>query len=89
MLDFIKSNKIWLATILILALALTFAGKNVFCSWYYDKIVIGDAPLETSLKPDTDWLSCIYNCALQVSPQRKGVCAKSCDLKYQKEATHK
>lgn len=74
-----------LAILIILVLVLSF--RDTIQAWYFDTVVIRpeDRPGKSvEYRTDSNWLDCIYNCALQVDVKRPGTCARVCDGRYGK-----
>ena len=85
-LEFLKEHwkKALIGTIVVLAV-FAFPIYQSVLNWYYDREIIervGDIT-EDSFRSDSNWLNCIYNCALQVDPVQPGLCIARCDRKFQ------
>lgn len=60
-----------------------FAARDKVLTWWYDSFVVEPSTNEAvDLQPEIDWLSCVYNCGLQIDPMPPGRCIRICDTRF-------
>ena len=84
-MKFLKNNWKFLIIAVIAAVTTFFAVRDTFLTWWYDRTIIEKSgpAARVSLKSENDWLSCVYNCAVQKDCKEPGRCIAVCDARYQ------